>query len=77
MKATTDTIIELIKSETDAKIDYSNIKNNIPLSDQGMDSLDHLTLFLSIDEELGVTIEDEVIEQLKTIDNIVDFINKQ
>lgn len=77
MKITEEKIIELLKSEVESRIDYDTLQTDLPLSDQGMDSLDSLTLFLAIEEEYGVKIEESEMDKLRSIDNIIEFVNNR
>ena len=63
MEVTADKVIELLKNEVEARIDYDTLKTDISLTDQGMDSLDYLTFFLAIEEQWGVEIEEGAIIQ--------------
>ena len=75
MEANTEKILEIIRNEVESNIDFDNLKTDIPLDDQGMDSLDHSSMFLGIEEEYDITISDDDIESLSTIDDIVSFVN--
>ena len=45
--------------------------------DLGADSLDVLQLLMTLEEEKGVTIPDDVLPTLKTVGDIVDYVEKQ
>lgn len=45
------------------------------LSDQDIDSLDLSGMLLSVEEAFGVEIPDEDIDGIKTINDIVDYVN--
>lgn len=42
--------------------------------DLGADSLDAVELGMAIEEATGVTIEDEVLPQMKTVKDLVDYV---
>ena len=42
----------------------------------GADSLDHVDLLMSIEDEFGVEIPDEEVENLHTIGDVVNYISK-
>jgi len=42
--------------------------------DLGADSLDAVELIMSIEEEYNITIDEELIQNLKTVSDIVNFI---
>ena len=45
--------------------------------DLGADSLDVLQLLMTLEEEKGVTIPDDVLPSLKTVGDIVNYIESQ
>ncbi|MCU4157536.1 acyl carrier protein [Carboxylicivirga sp. A043] len=76
MKLTEENIIELLKKELTGHVDFKTFKNDIPMTDQGVDSLDKLTLFLGIEEHYGIKIEEEDIDRINTVNEILAFVNK-
>ena len=46
------------------------------LKDLGADSLDVVELLMSLEEEHGVTIPEEDVENIKTVQDIVDMLEK-
>ncbi|MEM7125479.1 MAG: phosphopantetheine-binding protein [Chloroflexota bacterium] len=75
MTVTAAQIKEIIVNDVDPQIDVESLKEDLPLTGQGIDSLDMYTLFLSIEEGLGVAIPDEDVEKLNTIDDIVKYVS--
>ena len=55
---------ELIQPQTDV------------VNDLGADSLDLAELLLSIEDEFGIVITDESAHQLRTVEQIVEFVDK-
>lgn len=47
------------------------------MDDLGADSLDAVELSLALEDELDIRIPDEEFEQMKTVQDIVDYIDKQ
>lgn len=47
------------------------------VNDLGADSLDTVELVMALEEEFGVEIQDEEAEKITTIQQAVDFIDKQ
>lgn len=76
MKATIENIQEVIV-EADVLGDVSEIKNDIPLTEQGIDSLDIVNIYLLLEEKFNISIPDEDLENVRTIDNIVKYINNK
>ena len=76
MKATVENIKEIIV-EADVLGDVEEMKSDVALSEQGIDSLDVVNVYLLIEEKFDVQIPDEDIDQVKTIDSIVEYVNKK
>ena len=45
--------------------------------DLGADSLDLVDLVMSVEEEFGVTVADEALENIKTVGDIVNYIEER
>jgi acyl carrier protein len=70
---TTESVIGIIKDiSPQTKVDASN--TGAELFDLGLDSLDHASVLLQIEETFGIKIPDEDSERLVTVDAIVNFI---
>lgn len=76
MKATIDDIKEII-AEAEVLGDVDEMKNDVKLSEQGIDSLDVVNVYLLLEEKFDVKIPDEDLGQVQTIDDIVEYINKK
>jgi acyl carrier protein len=57
------------------KIDVDSLKDDAPLSEQGLDSLDMVNLLLTMEEEYAVSIPDEALPELATLNDIRGYIN--
>ena len=58
-------------------IEESNITNNSNLfNDLGLDSLDIVELTVLFEEEFNISIPDEETENLKTVQNIIEYLSK-
>jgi len=69
-------ILELMV-KTDAIDDPGKIRADVVLRKQGIDSLDMFNLFLLIEETFGVTIPDDDMDQLDTLDAIVAYVESR
>lgn len=63
------------------QLDIEN-KNNITMDsdlvdDLGADSLDSIDIVMSVEDEFGIEVPDEVIENIKTVSDIVDYIESK
>ena len=74
MAVTTEEIREIIESaETMAEID--TLVNDVPLTEQDVDSLDMANILLLIEEKYDVKIPDEDMNKIQTVDGIVTYVS--
>lgn len=71
---TFDKIKELIIEQLDADEDKITMDANIQ-DDLGADSLDVVDLIMAVEDAFEVKIEDEDVENIKTVGDIVNFID--
>ena len=68
-------VVEIIKDRLN-----QDVKNITPeasfANDLGADSLDTVELIMAFEDEFGVSLPDEEIASMKTVGDIVNFINK-
>ncbi|MFA7090233.1 MAG: phosphopantetheine-binding protein [Arcobacteraceae bacterium] len=76
MKATLANVKEVIK-EAEVLGNENEIKNDVALSEQGIDSLDVVNVYLLLEEKFNIKIPDEDLNQVQTIDSIVEYINNK
>ena len=70
---TFEKITEILAEQLDADIDEMTMDTDIA-KDLGADSLDVVELLMSIEDEFSVEIPDEEIENIKTIGELVEYI---
>ncbi len=70
---TFDKIKAILAEQLDADIDEMTMDTDIA-RDLGADSLDVVELLMSIEDEFSVEIPDEEIENIKTIGELVEYI---
>lgn len=58
-------IIEIIANQLQMEVDEIGEDSNI-IDDLGADSLDVVTILMSVEDQLGITVPDDVITTLKT-----------
>ena len=68
-----DKIKEMLADQLDADAEEMTMETDIA-DDLGADSLDVVELLMSIEDEFDVEIPDEEIENLKTIGDVVEYI---
>ncbi|MBQ8513815.1 MAG: acyl carrier protein [Ruminococcus sp.] len=71
---TFDKVKELIVDQLDVEEDKVTMDANIQ-DDLGADSLDIVDLVMSVEDAFEVKIEDEDVENIKTVGDIVNFID--
>lgn len=70
---TIDKVKEIIADQLSVKVE--DIKEDTNIAEElGADSLDLVEILMSLEDEFGVSIPDEAIPEIKTIKEIVDFI---
>ena len=68
-------IINAIES-IDVKIDWENASFDTDLYELGLDSLDFYNFLIVLEEKTGVSVSDEDLANLKTVNNILEYFNK-
>ncbi len=68
-------IKEILADQLDSDIDAMTMESDIA-NDLGADSLDVVELLMAIEDEFDVEIPDEEIENIKTIGDLVAYIEK-
>ena len=64
---------ELVAEQLGVDKDTVKLESNI-IEDLGADSLDVIEMLMTLEEEFGISIPDEKINQIKTIGEIVELI---
>ncbi len=64
---------EILAEQLDADIESITLETDIA-DDLGADSLDVVEMLMTIETEFDIEIPDEEIENLKTVGNVVDYI---
>ncbi len=71
-----DKIREILADQLDANADEMTMDTRIA-EDLGADSLDVVEMLMSVEDEFGLEIPDDAIEDLKTIGNVVQYIESK
>ena len=71
---TIDKVKEIIATQLSVNVEKVTEKTNIA-EELGADSLDLVEILMSLEDEFGISIPDEVIPQIKTVKDIADFID--
>jgi acyl carrier protein len=67
----------LLKDANLKRVNVEGLKPDVPLLEQGLDSLDLFNVFLTVEKNYNLSIDDEDYGQLTTINNIIAFINQK
>lgn len=73
---TFEKITEILAEQLDADRDAMTMDTKIA-DDLGADSLDLVDLLMSVEDEFGIEIPDEDVENIQTIGDIVEYINSK
>lgn len=65
---------EILAEQLGVDINKIALETNVA-TDLGADSLDLVEILMSLEDEFGVSIPDDEIAEIKTVKQIVDFIN--
>lgn len=65
----------LIESIGDKGVEIT--ENTVLISDLGLNSLDLVNLAVSVEDEFDIEIPDRAIKELKTVKDVISFIEKQ
>ena len=74
MKVTIEEIRSIIE-QAESMADMDTLKNDIPLTEQEVDSLDMANILLLLEEKFDVKIPDKDTNQVQSIDDIVTYIS--
>jgi len=77
MAITSTDIINLMKEAGIATEIVDNLKNDVPLLKQGMDSIDFPLVAVATEKKYGVNLSDADASKLKTVDDFVSFVNSK
>lgn len=68
-----DDIKEILAEQFDIDVDDIDLTTSL-IDDLGADSLDAIDIVMSIEDQYSVEVPDEVIENMKTVEDIVNFV---
>lgn len=68
-------IAEILSSQLEIEKEQITLDSNLT-DDLGASSLDLVDLAMSIEDEFGIEVPDELIETVKTVNDVVNFIEE-
>lgn len=72
--ATFDKVRDIVVDQLGVEADEVNIDSTF-IDDLGADSLDIVELIMAFEEEFGIEIPDEAAEKIKTVQDVVSYID--
>ena len=73
--ATFDKVRDIVVDQLGVEADEVNIDSTF-IDDLGADSLDIVELIMAFEEEFGIEIPDEADEKIKTVQDVVSYIDQ-
>lgn len=73
--ATFDKVRDIVVDQLGVEADEVNIDSTF-IDDLGADSLDIVELIMAFEEEFGIEIPDEAAEKIKTVQDVVSYIDQ-
>lgn len=73
----TEVDVKQAMAESGVTADVTDLGAQQSFSEFGLDSLDLFNLFVELEDKTGVTVADEDLDKLKTIDDVLDHFNKR
>ena len=77
MQVTAKDVVALFRKSGIVGVDVDNLAPDVPFTEQGLDSLDLMTVFLEIEEVYRIKVPDQDYERLQTADEIAAYLNEQ
>lgn len=76
MQVTAEEIRDIIE-EAGTMADMDTLQNDVALAEQDVDSLDAANIYLLFEEKFEIRIPDGDLDQLKSVDEIVVYLNNK
>lgn len=69
-------IAEIIADQLGVSVSEITMDTNI-MEEFGADSLDMVEMIMAVEDEYGVQVEEESVENIKTIGDVIKYLNEQ
>lgn len=76
MNATNEKILEIIEN-SGVLAEAGQLDVSKTLAEQGFDSLDLVNVYLQVEENFDLKIPDEDLEEVKSVEQIVEYVNNK
>ncbi len=77
MSITASDILAIIKDVVEDKAVTATLEADVPLLQQGLDSIDMPVIAVATEKKFGVNLSDAQATSLKTVNDFVDFVNRK
>jgi acyl carrier protein len=77
MELSISNLKQLLANSSSLGDDVLNFKDDVSITEQGVDSLDMLDFFLNIEEEFNVKIPDTDIEKIRTFEALFQYLKEK
>ncbi|WP_051957770.1 acyl carrier protein [Desulfobacter vibrioformis] len=77
MKVTAEGILAVIKESIEDQEVVAKLKADVPLLQQGLDSIDMPVIAVATEKKFGVNLSDAQATKLKTVNDFVAFVNQK
>ncbi len=75
MKVEAKDIIAIIRKLPNPAVKTRELVVDLPLAEQGIDSLDTMSIVLDLEDSFGIRIPDEALDKGLTIDRLLKYLN--
>ncbi len=73
---TIDKVKEMIANQLNIEADKIKPTSRL-IEDLGADSLDNIEMLVALEDEFGITVSDEKADELKTVEDIANYIDAE
>ncbi|OUU29977.1 MAG: hypothetical protein CBB97_01755 [Candidatus Endolissoclinum sp. TMED37] len=76
MSKTKETLFRVVKEQLDVVVTEQHITDKTKFKDLGVDSLDTIEALITLEDELGIELNDQRLENLENISELVQYLSE-
>lgn len=76
MSKTKETLFRVVKEQLDVELTEQHISDKTKFKDLGVDSLDTIEALITLEDELGIELDDQRLENLENISELVQYLSE-
>lgn len=76
MSKTKETLFRVVKEQLDVVVTEQHIQEKTKFKDLGVDSLDTIEALITLEDELGIELNDQRLENLENISELVQYLSE-